>query len=86
MSFVTPAVAEGALFFTTLVFVLAGQADMRRHLAAMFGTRDAKLRFIRFAKDVEDNLASYVAIVTVINGGIGAVVRWARGCWDCPTR
>jgi predicted PurR-regulated permease PerM len=76
---ITPAVAQSVLFFATLIFFMAGQMKFRRYLAAFFGTRDGKLRFIRIANDVEHNLATYVAIVTVINGALGTIV--AAGAW-----
>jgi predicted PurR-regulated permease PerM len=76
---VTPAVAQSVLFFAALIFVMAGQVELRRQLAAFFGSRDGKLRFIRIANDIEHNLASYVAVVTVINIALGVVV--AVGAW-----
>ena len=79
ISVVTPAVAEITLFFVTLIFFLATQMDFRRYMVSFFTTRDAKLRFFRIANDIEDHLASYVAIVTVINFGLGVVV--ALGAW-----
>ena len=75
----TPAVAEIVLFFATLIFFMAGELKFRRYLATFFGTRDGKLRFIRIANDIEHNLASYVAIVTVINAALGTIV--AAGAW-----
>ena len=76
---ITPAVAESVLFFATLIFYMAGQMKFRRSLAAFFATRDGRLRFIRITNDIEHNLASYVAIVTVINAALGAIV--AGGAW-----
>jgi predicted PurR-regulated permease PerM len=76
---ITPAVAQSVLFFATLIFFMAGQIKFRGYLAAFFETRDGKLRFIRIANDIEHNLASYVAIVTVINAALGTVV--AIGAW-----
>jgi predicted PurR-regulated permease PerM len=76
---VTPAVAEIVLFFATLIFFMAGQLKFRRYLATFFESRDGKLRFIRIANDIEHNLASYVAIVTVINAALGTIV--AAGAW-----
>jgi predicted PurR-regulated permease PerM len=46
---------------------------------SFFPTRDAKLRFIRIANDIEEYLATYVATVTAINIGLGVVV--AAGAW-----
>ena len=79
ISAVTPAVAEIMLFFVTLIFFLATQMDFRRYMVSFFTTRDAKLRFLRIANDIEDNLASYLAVVTVINFGLGVVT--AVGAW-----
>jgi len=76
---VTPALVQSVLFFVTLIFFMAGQMRFRRYLAALFVTRDGKLRFIRIANDIEHNLASYVAVVTVINAALGTVV--ASGAW-----
>jgi len=50
---VTPAVAQGVVFFAALFFVLAGQMEFRRYLAAFFGTHEGKLRFIRIVNDIE---------------------------------
>jgi predicted PurR-regulated permease PerM len=76
---VTPALAQSVLFFAALIFVLAGQMELRRHVAALFATHDGKLRFIRIANDIEHNIASYVAVVTMINGALGTLV--AVGAW-----
>jgi predicted PurR-regulated permease PerM len=76
---VTPALAQSVIFFASLIFFMAGQMKFKRSLAALFGTRDGKLRFIRIANDIEHNLASYVAVVTVINAALGTVV--AIGAW-----
>ena len=76
---VTPAVAESVLFFASLIFFLAGQLRFRRYLAGFFETREGKLRFIRITNDIEHDLASYVAVVTVINAALGAIV--ACGAW-----
>jgi predicted PurR-regulated permease PerM len=79
LAFVTPAVAELMLFFVVLIFFLATQIDFRRYMVSFFATRDAKLRFIRIANEIEYNLASYLAVVTVINVALGAIT--AAGAW-----
>jgi len=79
VAFVTPAVAQVLLFLVTLLFFLAGQMEFRRYVASFIGGRDAKLRFIRITNDIEHNLASYVATVTVINVGLGIAVT--AGAW-----
>jgi predicted PurR-regulated permease PerM len=79
VAFVTPAVVAITLFFVTLIFFLATQMDFRRYVVSFFTTRDAKLRFIRITNDIEEHLASYVAVVTMINFGLGVVV--AVGAW-----
>lgn len=75
----TPAVAQIVIFAATLFFALVGQLEVRPQLTPIFATRDAKLRFLRIANDIEYNLASYVAVVTAINLTLGAVV--AVGAW-----
>ena len=67
------------LFFVTLIFFLAVEMDFRKYMVSFFATRDGKLRFIRIANDVEQNLASYVFVVTVINFCLGTAV--AFGAW-----
>ena len=79
IAFVTPAAAQLTLFFVTLIFFLATQIDFRRYMASLFSGRDAKLRFIRITNDIEEQLASYVAVVTIINFGLGLAV--AAGAW-----
>jgi predicted PurR-regulated permease PerM len=79
LAFVTPAAAQLTLFFVTLIFFLATQMDFRRYVVSFFSTRNGKLRFIRIANDIEQILASYLAVVTVINFGLGATV--AAGAW-----
>ena len=36
-------------------------------------TRDARLRMLRIWNDIEQNLVSYVGVVTIINLALGAV-------------
>jgi predicted PurR-regulated permease PerM len=79
IAFVTPAVLELVLFFVTLIFFLAAQIDFQRYMVSFFTTRDSKLRFIRITNDIEQNLASYLATVTIINFCFGLTV--AVGAW-----
>jgi predicted PurR-regulated permease PerM len=76
---ITPAVAGGLLFLATLIFFMAGQMRFRRYVASLFESRDGKLRFLRIANEVEENLASYVTVVTVINACLGAMI--AAAAW-----
>lgn len=79
VAFVTPAVAQTLLFFVALFFFLVGQLELRKYLSSIFTSRDGKLRFIRIINDIEHNLASYLATVTVINIALGTVV--GVGAW-----
>jgi predicted PurR-regulated permease PerM len=74
VAFVTPAAGELLLFFAAMLFFLVGQGTLRPNLVAMFPTRDAKLRFLKIANDIEHNLAGYLTVVTIINAALGAVV------------
>ncbi len=79
VAFATPAAGELLLFFGTLMFFLVGQLELRAQLVSFFATREAKLRFLKIVADIEKNLATYLAIVTVINAALGAIV--ALGAW-----
>jgi predicted PurR-regulated permease PerM len=79
IAYVTPAVLELVLFFVTLLFFLVAQMDFRRYVVSFFTTRDAKLRFIRIANDIEQELVAYLVTVTIINFCLGAAV--GTGAW-----
>ena len=79
VAFLTPAAGELLLFFAAMLFFLVGQGTFRTNLVAMFPTRDAKLRFLKIANDIEHNLAGYLTVVTIINAALGAIV--AAGAW-----
>ena len=79
VAFLTPAAAELLLFFAAMLFFLIGQGTLRANLVAMFADRDAKLRFLKIANDIEHNLAGYLTVVTIINAALGAIV--AVGAW-----
>jgi predicted PurR-regulated permease PerM len=79
LAFATPAAAELLLFFGTLVFILASQIEIQKNIAMMFASREAKLRALKVMRDIENNLARYLTVVTVINFALGTIV--ALGCW-----
>jgi predicted PurR-regulated permease PerM len=70
---ITPAVSEFVLFFGTLIFFLATNATLRQKLVIAFLTRESRLRMLRILNDSEQNLVSYVGLVSAINVGLGAV-------------
>jgi predicted PurR-regulated permease PerM len=70
---VTPAVSQFVVFFGTLIFFLITNIQLRRKLIISFGTRDARLRTMRIWNDIEDNLADYLGLVTMINIALGLV-------------
>jgi predicted PurR-regulated permease PerM len=79
VAFVTPAAGELVLFFTTLFFFLVGEIELRDQFVALFGHRDSKLRFLKIMRDIERNLAGYLAVATIVNTGIAAIV--SLGAW-----
>ena len=79
VAFVTPAAGEIILFFFTLMFFLIGPIQLRNQIVGLFGSRDAKLRFLKIMKDIEGNLAGYLTVVTIINATLGVVV--GIGAW-----
>ncbi len=79
VAFLTPAAGELVLFFATLLFFLIGQIDLRNYAVSMFGSREAKLRFLKIMRDIERNLAGYLTVVTIVNVAVGCIV--ALGTW-----
>lgn len=79
IAFVTPAVAQLVIFFVTLLFFLVHHSNLRLQLSALFADREAKLRVIRIVTDIRRNLASFLAVMTIINVGLGLTV--ATGAW-----
>jgi predicted PurR-regulated permease PerM len=70
---ITPAVSQFVVFIATLIFFLATSNTLRQKLVVAFVTRDGRLRMLRIWNDIEHNLVSYVAMVTMINVALGAV-------------
>ena len=58
--------------------------EFRRYITSFFPSREAKLRFLRIANDVEQNLATYLATVTVINFGLGVAVAIGAAMFGLP--
>lgn len=79
VAFVTPAAGELVLFFTTLLFFLVGQIELRNQAVTLLGSQDAKLRFLKIMRDIERNLAGYLTVVTIVNIGVAAIV--SIGAW-----
>jgi predicted PurR-regulated permease PerM len=62
------------LFFATLFFLVFGRQAFRRYIVNLFASRAGRLRALRIANDVEENLSVYLITVTVINAGVGLVI------------
>jgi predicted PurR-regulated permease PerM len=69
---ITPALSQFVVFLGTLIFFLATSNTLRQKLVVAFVTRDGRLRMLRIWNDIEQNLVSYVGVVTVINVALGA--------------
>jgi len=68
---ITPAIGQMIIFFGTLFFFLLGRAQLRQVLIAFFEERESRLRMLRILNDIEQNLTSYLSVVTVINFCVG---------------
>lgn len=79
VAFLTPAAGELGLFFAALLFFLVGQIELRHHAVSLFSSRDTKLRFLKIMRDIERNLAGYLAVVSIVNAAVGVIV--AVGTW-----
>ncbi|GGC46357.1 AI-2E family transporter [Chelatococcus reniformis] len=78
----TPALSQFFLFLGTLLFFVAGRAQLKRRLVVAFMTREARLTMLRIQRDIEHQLARYLATVTIINVALGVVTAaalWALG-------
>ena len=85
VAYLTPAVLELVLFSVTLIFFLSAQMDFRRYVVSFFSNREAKLRFLRIANDIEQQLVSYLVTVTVINFCLGVVVSAGAYAFGFPS-
>lgn len=82
ISYLSPAAGQIVLFLITLIFLLIGHTQLRNFIVSMMPSREAKLRCLRITNDIEQNLARYLATVTLINCALGVcvtVVAWAVG-------
>ena len=84
IAFITPAAAESVFFLGTLVFILAGQIELHATVAMMFSSRESRLRYLKIVRDIEDNLASYLIVVTSVNTVFGAIVATAAWLLGLP--
>jgi predicted PurR-regulated permease PerM len=71
LGFLTPAISQLVIFLAMLFFLLIGQVALRRNLILLFSGKERRLRAIRILNDIEEDLARYIAIVTVINFALG---------------
>ena len=84
IAFITPAAAEMILFLGTLVFILAGQIELHATVVMMFSSRESRLRYLKIVRDIEDNLAGYLIVVTSVNVVLGAIVATAAWLLGLP--
>ena len=71
VDFLSPTLAEILLFFATLVLFIASWPDMRRATILITGDRETRLRTLRMLNAIENQLGSYLLMVTGINVGVG---------------
>jgi predicted PurR-regulated permease PerM len=71
LTVLTPALGELIVFFGTLFFFLLGRDELRRYLIQFSPDREVRLRVLRILNDVEEELTSYLSVVTVINIVVG---------------
>jgi predicted PurR-regulated permease PerM len=71
VAIITPAIGQMVIFFGTLFFFLLGREHLRQVVVVFFANRDARLRMLRILNDIEQNLTSYLSLVTIINFCVG---------------
>jgi predicted PurR-regulated permease PerM len=82
VQFLTPALGELVIFFGSLFFFLLSRNSQRQYLVLMFEGKAARLRALRILKELESSLTRYVAVVSMVNIGVGLVtmaVAFATG-------
>ncbi|MBS1180127.1 MAG: transport protein [Proteobacteria bacterium] len=67
----TPAFGEFLIFLATLVFYVAGRAQLRRQSILAFGGREERLAAIRIFNATEASLTHYFGTTSVIYAGVG---------------
>ena len=67
----TPAFGEFLIFLATLVFYVAGRAQLRRQSILAFGGREGRLAAIRIFNATEASLTRYFGTTSVIYAGVG---------------
>lgn len=67
----TPAFGEFLIFLATLVFYVAGRAQLRRQSILAFGGREERLAAIRIFNATEASLTRYFGTTSIIYAGVG---------------
>ena len=67
----TPAFGEFLIFLATLVFYVAGRAQLRRQSILAFGGREGRLAAIRIFNATEAALTRYFGTTSIIYAGVG---------------
>ncbi|MDL2403862.1 AI-2E family transporter [Rhizobium mayense] len=70
----TPAIAQGLVFFAALLLFLAGRISLRKTIIMTFSTRTTRLTAIRVINAVEQVLGFYFATAALIYAGLGVVM------------
>jgi predicted PurR-regulated permease PerM len=71
VQFLTPALGGLVIFFGSLFFFLLSRNSQRQYFVLMFEGKAARLRALRILKEIESSLTRYVAVVSVVNIGVG---------------
>ena len=71
VEFLSPTFAEFLLFLATLILFIASWQDLRRAMVMTFGEHASRLRTLRILNAIEEQLGSYLLMVTTINLGVG---------------
>ncbi|MCO5731923.1 AI-2E family transporter [Rhizobium sp. SSA_523] len=70
----TPAIAQGLIFFAGLLLFLYGRLRLRRTLIMAFPTRRQRLLTIRIMNAIEEVLGYYFATASLMYAGLGLVM------------
>ena len=82
LSVLRPAIAQFVLFLGALVFYLVYRQNLRNTLVYFLRDRDARLATLRTLNDIDEHMAKYFGIFTVVNFALGLVtiaMTWLVG-------
>lgn len=84
LGYLTPAVGQMIIFIGTLIFFLSDPNSLKEYVVTFARGREARLRALKIAKDVERNLVGHFGVVTAVNICLGVSLTIAAAVIGLP--